>query len=349
MPRRFAFTNAVSNVDVYIPWTAARCPNLFPWIRLKPGVDLPSANAEFQSLLNQFKRETPAHFPDVFQVAVEPIVEPYIHKAGHTLALLFASVALLLVIGCANCSISLTGSGGITPARARDSQCHWSESVPHRTAAACGVTCDVQRRCGAGRGHFLLACQGLLATHARRIPCESHYHHQSADLGVLHQPCAYHGCAVGFVPRNASLATQSLARHPKHITHCWREHESACTQCSDQLANRPYVRTAWGSWSSHRWLPQDYIHSAGLRPPQCHGRRHPPLTRYEQKSRGSCRPHQSSPERGGQRSRCSRGGSIEPWHTTFTAFRWNRHPGPLRDPRITRTARTTCRCFACQP
>jgi predicted permease len=111
MPRRFAFTQTVSNVDVYIPWTAARCPNIFPWIKLKPGVSISAANAEFQSFLNEFKRETPKHFPEAFQVTVQPIIEPYVHRTGHTLALLFASVILLLLIGCANCSILLLARG----------------------------------------------------------------------------------------------------------------------------------------------------------------------------------------------------------------------------------------------
>jgi len=111
MPQRFNFTHAVSNVDVYIPWTATRCPNVFPWIRLKPGVSLTTANAEFQSFLDQFKRETPKHFPAAFQVSVQPIIEPYVHRNGHTLALLFASVLLLLLIGCANCSILLLARG----------------------------------------------------------------------------------------------------------------------------------------------------------------------------------------------------------------------------------------------
>lgn len=111
MPRRFTFTQTVSNVDVYIPWTAARCPNLFPWIKLKPGVNRGAANAEFQSFLEQFKRETPKHFPASFHVSVQPITEPYIHHSGPTLALLFASVVLLLLIGCANCSILLLARG----------------------------------------------------------------------------------------------------------------------------------------------------------------------------------------------------------------------------------------------
>jgi predicted permease len=111
MPRRFAFTQTVSNADVYIPWAPTRSPNLFPWIKLKPGVSLAAANSEFQSFLDEFKRETPKHFPASFQVSVQPINEPYIHQSGPTFALLFASVVLLLLIGCANCSILLLARG----------------------------------------------------------------------------------------------------------------------------------------------------------------------------------------------------------------------------------------------
>jgi predicted permease len=111
MPQRFSFTETVGNVDVYMPWTATRISNLFPLIKLKPGVSLSTANAEFQSYLNQFKQETPKDFPVLFHVSVQPIVEPYVHRARLTLALLFASVVFLLLIGCANCSILLFARG----------------------------------------------------------------------------------------------------------------------------------------------------------------------------------------------------------------------------------------------
>ena len=111
MPRRFAFTQTVGNADVYIPWTPARISLLFPWIKLRPGVSIATANAEFQSFLNQFKRETPKHFPALFHVSVQPIIEPYVDRTGRTLALLFASVIVLLLIGCANCSILLFAHG----------------------------------------------------------------------------------------------------------------------------------------------------------------------------------------------------------------------------------------------
>ncbi len=89
----------------------ARISHLFPWIKLRPGVSVATANAELQSFLNQFKRETPKHFPAYFHVSVQPIIEPYVHRTGRTLALLFASVIVLLLIGCANCSILLFAYG----------------------------------------------------------------------------------------------------------------------------------------------------------------------------------------------------------------------------------------------
>ena len=111
MPRRFSFTETVGTADVYIPWSETRISFLFPLIKLKPGVSLSVANAEFQSFLNQFKKETPKHFPALFHVSVQPIIEPYVHRTGRTLALLFASVIVLLLIGCANCSILLFAYG----------------------------------------------------------------------------------------------------------------------------------------------------------------------------------------------------------------------------------------------
>jgi predicted permease len=111
MPSRFTFTETVGNADIYIPWTSTQTPGFFPWIKLKPGVSLASADAEFQAYLNQFKKETPEHFPASFRVAVQPIIEPYVHRTGPTLVLLFASVVILLLIGCANCSVLLLARG----------------------------------------------------------------------------------------------------------------------------------------------------------------------------------------------------------------------------------------------
>jgi predicted permease len=111
MPLRFTFTETVGNVDAYVPWSATRRPALFPWIKLRRGVAIAAANEEFQAYVKQFKLQTPMHFPDHFQVHVQPIAEPYINRTGRTLALLFASVVFLLLIGCANCSVLLLARG----------------------------------------------------------------------------------------------------------------------------------------------------------------------------------------------------------------------------------------------
>lgn len=111
MPPRFTFTETVGNVDGYIPWSTARTPALLPWIKLKRGVTPQAADADFKPYLDRFRQEMPMHFPKKFHVDVQPIAAPYMHRTGRTLALLFASVVLLLLIGCANCSVLLLARG----------------------------------------------------------------------------------------------------------------------------------------------------------------------------------------------------------------------------------------------
>jgi predicted permease len=95
--------------EVYLPLklTADPARTYFPMIRLKPGVTRVAANAEFQSLLEQFAKQTPNHFPEHFKVAIEGLNDHFIADIGGTLYLLLAAVALLLLIGCGNVSILL--------------------------------------------------------------------------------------------------------------------------------------------------------------------------------------------------------------------------------------------------
>ena len=55
--------------------------------------------AELQALLTQFAKETPAHFPATFHVAIKGLNDPFVDELGHTLFLLFGAVTLLLAIG----------------------------------------------------------------------------------------------------------------------------------------------------------------------------------------------------------------------------------------------------------
>lgn len=109
LPSRFTWQDA----DVYLPLkiTNDSTINFGPLIRLKPGITHAAANAELQPLVEQFAKETPNHFPKKFRVRVKGLNDQFVEHLGKSLFLLFAAVALLLLIGCANVSILLLARG----------------------------------------------------------------------------------------------------------------------------------------------------------------------------------------------------------------------------------------------
>jgi predicted permease len=108
-PQRFTWGDG----DVYLPWKFTNDPAraVMPMIRLKPGVTHAAANSEFQTLLEQFRKETPTHFPEHFKVAIQGLNDQFLERLGGALNLLFGAVALLLLIGCGNVSILLLARG----------------------------------------------------------------------------------------------------------------------------------------------------------------------------------------------------------------------------------------------
>ncbi|HTX36295.1 MAG TPA: ABC transporter permease [Bryobacteraceae bacterium] len=117
MPRSFAFNDTTGVGDVYLPGSlmqgAVNVPYFayIPWIKLRPHVTLAAANAALEPIVRQFARQHPDRFPDHWRLALQPIIVPYRQETGRTLTLLLAGVVLLLVIGCANCSILLLARG----------------------------------------------------------------------------------------------------------------------------------------------------------------------------------------------------------------------------------------------
>ncbi len=110
MPPRFSWGDA----DVYLPLkvTADTSRGYYVGVKLKPGVSHAAIDAEFQSLFEQFAKETPRRFPtDGFRVNVKGFNERFMKELGPTLYLLLGSVALLLLIGCGNVSILLLARG----------------------------------------------------------------------------------------------------------------------------------------------------------------------------------------------------------------------------------------------
>ena len=117
MPRSFAFNDTNGVGDVYLPGSLMRglfnvpYVSYIPWIKLRPHVTLAAANAALEPIVRQFARQHPERFPDHWHLALQPIIVPFQQESGRTLTLLLAGVVLLLVIGCANCSILLLARG----------------------------------------------------------------------------------------------------------------------------------------------------------------------------------------------------------------------------------------------
>ena len=109
VPPRFTWGDG----EVYLPLkiTADPARTIFVMIRLKPGFTHAAANAELQSMLEQFAQQTPTHFPEHFRVTLEGLNDQFVTDIGGTLYLLLGAVALLLLIGCGNVSILLLARG----------------------------------------------------------------------------------------------------------------------------------------------------------------------------------------------------------------------------------------------
>jgi predicted permease len=117
MPRNFAFNDDSGVGDVYLP--ASRMQRLgnipsvsyIPWIRLRPGVTLAAANAALEPVMRRYAKQHGKHFPDHARLILRPIIAFYQQDTGRPLMLLLGGVVLLLMIGCANCSILLLARG----------------------------------------------------------------------------------------------------------------------------------------------------------------------------------------------------------------------------------------------
>lgn len=118
MPRRFAFNDTFGASDIYLPRNLLQDSvhplvqwPYTPWIKIRADVSRAAADAELGAIVHQFAKEFPARFPKKFHLQLQPIAVPYERNTGAMLMLLFAGVVLLLLIGCANCSILTLARG----------------------------------------------------------------------------------------------------------------------------------------------------------------------------------------------------------------------------------------------
>jgi predicted permease len=108
MPRSFAFNDLADVADVYLPFSLAPAISVnVPWIKLRPHVTPAAANAALEPIAREFAKQHAGRLPEHWHLALKPILWTFQENLGHTLKLLLAGVVLLLIIGCANCSILL--------------------------------------------------------------------------------------------------------------------------------------------------------------------------------------------------------------------------------------------------
>ncbi len=109
MPERFTWRDG----EVYTPLKMAsdQLHRYSPEIKLKPGVTMAAAAAEFRPLYQQFDHQTPNIFPKQYKISVRSLADTYTRDLKKTMYLLFGAVALLLAIGCGNLSILLLARG----------------------------------------------------------------------------------------------------------------------------------------------------------------------------------------------------------------------------------------------
>jgi putative ABC transport system permease protein len=98
---------------VYLPLKVTSDPyvRLDVSLRLRPGVSFEAASAELAPQLQQFAKQTPANFPQLFRTNILPLSYGIKIGLGPSLRLLFGAVCLLLLIACLNVSILLMARG----------------------------------------------------------------------------------------------------------------------------------------------------------------------------------------------------------------------------------------------
>ncbi len=116
MPKRYTLGGVP---DVYLPSTLDTRPNapMVYFAKLKPGITDQQASAAVDPMVHEFARQTPAFYPKKFTTRLQYLIDPVTKGTGgspglaHTFPLIFLAVAMLLLIGCVNCSILLMARG----------------------------------------------------------------------------------------------------------------------------------------------------------------------------------------------------------------------------------------------
>jgi len=112
MPERFTLGGPP---DFYVPMSQVTFPDvrIIPFAKLEPGVSAQQASAAVDAMVHEFAKQDTRMYPKTFQTRLQPLIKGFTDRSKfvRSLPILFLAVAMLLLIGCANCSILLLARG----------------------------------------------------------------------------------------------------------------------------------------------------------------------------------------------------------------------------------------------
>lgn len=112
MPARFTLGGTP---DFYMPMSQVPIPavRLIAFAKLKPGVTAEQASASVDAMVHEFAKQDPQMYPKQFQTRLQLLIKGFTDRSKFVrgLPVLLIAVAMLLLIGCANCSILLLARG----------------------------------------------------------------------------------------------------------------------------------------------------------------------------------------------------------------------------------------------
>jgi predicted permease len=112
MPERFTLGGTP---DAYIPMSQVTYPELrmLAFAKLKRGVTPAQASNAVDAMVHDFAAQDPKMYPKTFHTKLQLLIKGFTDRSKfvRSLPLLFIAVAMLLLIGCANCSILMLARG----------------------------------------------------------------------------------------------------------------------------------------------------------------------------------------------------------------------------------------------
>lgn len=112
MPARFTLGGTP---DLYMSMSQVQFPDvrLIAFAKLKPGVTTEQASASVDAMVHEFAKQDPRMYPKQFKTKLQLLIKGFTDRSKFVrgLPILLLAVAMLLFIGCANCSILLLARG----------------------------------------------------------------------------------------------------------------------------------------------------------------------------------------------------------------------------------------------